>query len=192
MNEPVVRTFLALEIPENIRLQIGRIQDRLKKALGGIRWVRPEGMHLTLKFFGDVSVADITTIENTVRIRTDRAASMTFSLGAPGAFPSALRPRVLWLGIEGDTDRLAELQQCIEADLDAAGFPKEKRPFTPHLTLGRVKSPGEKIFGIDTIMKGMGGPGIHSFHVGELILFKSDLKPTGALYTKLARFPFGG
>lgn len=192
MNEPLVRTFLALEIPEKIRLQIGRIQDRLKKALGGIRWVRPEGMHLTLKFFGDVSAADITTIENTVRIHTDRASSMTFSPGAPGAFPNALRPRVLWLGIEGDTDRLAELQQRIAADLDNAGFPEEKRSFTPHLTLGRVKSPGEKIFGIDTILKDMGSPGIHSFYVDELVLFKSDLKPTGALYTKLARFPFGG
>jgi len=193
MSEPLVRTFLALEIPEEIRLRVGQIQGHLKKALGGIRWVRPEGMHLTLKFFGDVSAADIAAIEKTVSMSTDRMTSMTFSLGALGTFPNATRPRVLWLGIEGDdTIRLAELQQRVETNLEQVGFSKEKRFFTPHLTLGRISSPGKKMLGIDTIMRDMRSPEIHSFRVDELVLFKSELKPTGALYGKLARFSFGG
>ena len=191
MNEQLMRTFLAAELPQEVRRHIGRLQENLKTTLRGVRWVRPEGMHLTLKFFGDVSAADIERIEKTVKTHTEKASLMTFSLGTLGAFPTLARPRVLWLGMEGDKDRLAELQRAIETDLDALGFPKESRSFTPHLTLGRLKLPGRETPGIDSALKHSQAPERQSFSVNELTLLKSDLKPGGAVYTKLAGFPFG-
>jgi 2'-5' RNA ligase len=108
-----------------------------------------------------------------------------------GAFPSVNRPRVLWLGIDGDTDALINLQTEIDAGFQDYGFKKEDRPFKPHLTLARIKEPKGLVGLAETVTKNedyIAG----SFTVSGLTLFKSDLKPTGAIYTKLAHFPFPG
>jgi len=187
-----VRAFLAIELPPDIKDLIEDIKERLMPALKGIRWARPEGMHLTLKFFGDVSQGDVVCISEVVEKNVIDIAPMELNAGLPGGFPSLKRPRVLWLDIGGDTQRLEALQAEIERDLKECGFPGEKRAFKPHLTLGRARSRGGLISGSEDVITETWESGTHRFDVRELILFESELKPGGAVYTRLATFPVGG
>lgn len=187
-----VRTFLAIELPPGIKYLIEGIKERLMPALKGVRWTRPEGMHLTLKFFGDVFQDDVSRISEIVGRNVRDIAPMGLNVGLPGGFPSLKKPRVLWLGIGGDVQRLEVLQAAIERDLEKCGFPGEKRTFKPHLTLGKAWSRVRIISGAETLIGGIEELGVFRFDVRELILFESELKPGGAVYTKLATFPFGG
>ncbi len=187
-----IRTFLAIELPPDIKDMIEGIKERLMPALTGIRWTRPEGMHLTLKFFGYVFQDDVARILEIVGRNVRDIAPMGLNVGLPGGFPSLKKPKVLWLGIGGDTQRLEALQTKIERNLEKCGFPGEKRAFKPHLTLGRARSRGGIISGAEDVITETGEPGTHRFDARELILFESELKPGGAVYTKLATFPFGG
>ena len=191
-DEKTIRAFLAIDPPEEIFREIIKIQERLRKAIqGDIRWVRPEGIHLTLKFFGYVYESDIANISHVVKNNVANMKALMLNVRNLGAFPSVNRPRVLWLGIDGDTDALINLQTEINAGLEGYGFKTEDRPFRPHLTLARIKEPKGLVGLAETVTKNedyIAG----SFTVSDLTLFKSDLKPTGAIYTKLAHFPFPG
>ncbi|MCK4534337.1 MAG: RNA 2',3'-cyclic phosphodiesterase [Syntrophobacterales bacterium] len=187
-----VRIFLAIELPPGIKYLIEGIKEKLMPALKGIRWTRPEGMHLTLKFFGDVSQDDVVRISEVVERNVRDIAPMGLNVGSPGGFPSLKKPRVLWLGIGGDVQRLEVLQAAIERDLEECGFPGEKRSFKPHLTLGRARSHVRIISGAEALIGEIEELGVFRFDARELILFESELKPGGAVYRKLATFPFGG
>ena len=190
-DEKLIRTFLAIELPEEIKVQIGNIQNRLKATVKGVRWTRPEGIHLTLKFFGNVSENDIANISRIVERNTVDVRPLTLNVPTVGAFPNFKRPRVLWLGISGSVERLSDLQKEIENDLESTGFQRENRAFRAHLTLGRVKSPKD-VKGLSEIIKSEESYDAGSFKAYGLTLFKSDLTPQGAIYTKLAYFPFDG
>jgi RNA 2',3'-cyclic 3'-phosphodiesterase len=189
-DEKAIRAFLAVDPPQEIFNGLIKIQERLRKAIqGDIRWVRPEGIHLTLKFFGYVYESDIANISHVVKNNVANMKALMLNVRNLGAFPSVNRPRVLWLGIDGDTDALINLQTEIDAGFQDYGFKKEDRPFKPHLTLARIKEPKGLVGLAETVTKNedyIAG----SFTVSGLTLFKSDLKPTGAIYTKLAHFPF--
>ena len=189
-DEKAIRAFLAIDPPEEIFREIIKIQERLRKAIqGDIRWVRPEGIHLTLKFFGYVYESDIANISRVVRDGVANMKALMLNVRNIGAFPSANRPRVLWLGIDGDTEALINLQTEIDTGFQEYGFKKEDRPFRPHFTLARIKEPKGLVGLAETVKKNedyIAG----SFTVTGLTLFKSDLKPTGAIYTKLAHFHF--
>lgn len=190
-DEKTIRTFLAIELPEEIKTQLRNIQDRLKANVKGIRWTRPEGIHLTLKFFGNVSENDIANISSVVEKKTKDVRPVTLNVETVGAFPNFKRPRVIWIGISGAVEGLSVLQKEIDTDIEALGFQKESRGFRPHLTLGRVKSPKE-VKGLSKITEDGKSYAAGSFIAGGLTLFKSELTPKGAIYTKLAYFPFGG
>jgi RNA 2',3'-cyclic 3'-phosphodiesterase len=185
-----IRAFLAIDPPQEIFSEIIKIQERLKKDLrGDIRWVRPEGIHLTLKFFGYIYDSDVANISDVVKNSIANMKALALNVRKLGAFPSVNRPRVLWLGIDGDTDALINLQTRIDKGLESYGFKKEDRPFRPHLTLARIKEPKGLVGLVETVKKNedyLAG----SFSVCVLTLFKSDLKPAGAIYTKLAHFSF--
>lgn len=185
-----IRAFLAVEIPHHIKSGIRDIQKRLAPRIQDIRWVRPEGIHLTLKFFGNISEEDIPCISRIVEGKTANIIPITLRVHAIGVFPQPDRPRVLWMGLNGDTDRLSTLQSDIESALLECGCQRENRRFTPHLTLGRVKSQKKMFTETRDIMDERAKYGVGQFEARGLTLFKSELKPEGALYSKLAYYPF--
>jgi 2'-5' RNA ligase len=191
-DEKSIRAFLAVDPPQEVLNEIVRIQDRLKKVVqGDIRWVRSGGIHLTLKFFGNISESDSTNISRVIKNNIVNIKPFTLNTRRVGAFPDVKRPRVLWLGMDGDTDILISLQRGIDGGLQDCGFKKEDRPFRPHLTLARIKEP-KGLIGLAKIIEKSEDYTAGSFIVGGLNLFKSNLTSQGAVYTKLAYFQFAG
>ena len=135
----LVRTFVALELPGVVGQTLADTIERLKGAAGGVRWVRPEGIHLTLKFLGDVEETRIPEIVAAVQQASGGTAPFTLQTSEVGGFPRLERARVLWVGLEGDLETLAGLQMEVEGALGTLGFPPERRRFFPHLTLGRAR-----------------------------------------------------
>ncbi|HRT71571.1 MAG TPA: RNA 2',3'-cyclic phosphodiesterase, partial [Syntrophales bacterium] len=148
-----VRSFLAIDLPEEVKAGLGRISESLKRRVGGVRWTKPEGIHLTLKFFGDISGEEIARISMVAGSAAGVTAPFQLTVEGLGVFPGLKRPRVLWVGVGGRLDILARLQGGIESALEAQGFKKEGRGFKPHLTLGRFRSPGE-VSGIERVFAG--------------------------------------
>lgn len=191
-DEKSIRAFLAVDPPQEVLNEIVRIQDRLKKVVhGDIRWVRSGGIHLTLKFFGNISESDSANIFRVIKNNIVNIKPFTLNTRRVGAFPDVKRPRVLWLGMDGDTDILISLQRGIDGGLQDCGFKKEDRPFRPHLTLARIKEP-KGLIGLAKIIEKSEDYTAGSFIVGGLNLFKSNLTSQGAVYTKLAYFQFAG
>ena len=187
-----IRAFLAIDPPTAVLENIQAIQNRLRKSIQGtIRWVRPEGIHLTLKFFGDIAIQDKENISEVVAKRSRTVPPFSLEVRRLGAFPDPTRPRVIWLGITGQLDPLLNLQQDMEEDFLLLGFPKEDRPFRAHLTMGRVKVP-KGIIGLAPAVEAGEKLTAGNFTVGEVGLFRSNLSPQGAIYTKLAAFPLQG
>jgi len=179
-----MRVFIALELPSAIIEAAAAVQRELMKAEAHVGWVRTEGMHLTLKFLGEVSESQLSEIENALESAAGGTGSVKFTVGGLGVFPNPRNPRVVWLGIQPEDDRLFRLQERIDRALAPLGFPPEKRDFRPHLTLGRVKSSHD----LDGLMKAMAVH--HHFSAGEctlaeLHLIQSELKREGAVYTRL-------
>ena len=190
MDEKMIRAFLAIDPPEEILGEIGRIQERLQRLIRGeVRWVRPEAIHLTLKFFGDIPETAVADIAAVVEKAAAAEAPLTFSIGGAGVFPDLRRPRVLWLGMDGDVPRLLRLQKEIEGGLGVAGFPAEERPFRPHLTLARIKSP-RGLTGLERALEKGEKYAAGEFTAAGIGLIRSELTPRGAVYTKLKWFPF--
>jgi 2'-5' RNA ligase len=137
-------------------------------------------------------MADVGRISEVVDKNTRNITHFVLSLKKLGVFPGLGRPRVLWLGTEGDVQRLCDLQKTIDDGLDLCGFQKDERPFKPHLTLGRFKSPLKNISALQEVLERADAFEAGSFDVGSLSLFKSDLRPDGAVYTEISRFPLKG
>jgi 2'-5' RNA ligase len=191
-DERTIRTFLALDPPEEILREIGRVQEWLKKLIrGDVRWVSPEAIHLTLKFFGDIPECDVANISAVAGKAAAEVGPFDLTIGGAGVFPDPHRPRVIWLGMSGDAARLVTFQQGMERALREIGFPGEERPFRPHLTLGRIKTP-KGLIGLTGVLEKGETYTAGRFTASGLGLFKSDLTPRGAIYTRLAGYPFAG
>jgi 2'-5' RNA ligase len=186
-----IRSFLAFELPRDIKHEVFRISGEVKKSGLEAGWVRPGNIHLTVVFMGDVKEQDIPYIISAIDNITIKYEPFGISLGGMGLFPDIRRPRVLWLGLDGEIERLASFRDDLQKPLEVFGIEQEKRPFRPHLTLGRFRRPVKEK---SLLIKMLDEHGDISGPVGkldELILFKSNLKPTGAEYTKLNSWPLG-
>ena len=179
------RAFVAIDLPESVRSALGTVQEALKASKFRVKWVRPESIHLTLKFLGDIDVARTDAIVNAMTLAAKDNTQMALTPHGLGVFPNARRPRVIWAGLGGQLDLLKNLQQTLEAQLAELGFPRESRPFKGHLTLGRVKGkiPAERL---QTALGKLENFEFESFEVNRIILFKSQLQSSGAVYTKVA------
>ena len=179
-----IRTFIAFEIPEHVLSAIGKIQGVLKSYRFNIKWVRPESIHLTLKFLGNIDSAAVEPIESVLRATVEPFAPISIQAKGLGVFPGLKRPRVIWIGITGQIDRLIGLQRNLDKNLNEIGFSQDKRPFKGHLTLGRAKGRIDARR-MQSVLTKYNEFEAEPFTVGSLILYKSDLHPTGAVYTKL-------
>jgi 2'-5' RNA ligase len=147
-------------------------------------WVKPQNIHLTLKFLGDIKTGDIDDVGSAMKAAAEGWAPFALTAGGIGFFPGIKQPRVIWVGVGGQIQPLFALQRNLEDRLAAAGFPKDKRSFKGHLTLGRLRDrPDPAVIG--RILQSYSDFGKAEFAVHRIVLFKSDLKPSGAVYSHL-------
>jgi 2'-5' RNA ligase len=185
----VIRSFIAIDLTPDVRRGLGVAQQKLREALVGesIRWVRPEGIHLTLKFLGDQPPDRIERIGEELSRWAQGGSPLDLEIGNAGAFPDLARPRVLWVGVHEPSGRLVGSVDRLEKGLETLGIRKEDRPFRPHLTLARVKdrlTPD----GLETLrgqLERLAGERIGEQRAEAVTLLRSDLRPSGAVYTVL-------
>jgi 2'-5' RNA ligase len=183
-----IRTFIAIELPLYIIAEIADLQIKLMQSGLKVRWVKPENVHLTLKFLGDIPASAVEPVGQAMARSTAHHSPFRLSLGTLGCFPHLRRPRVIWLGVAGQTDGLCRLHQKLENSLMKLGFKKDSRPFKGHLTLARVKKKPLRPTLAD-VLSIQPSPSPLKFDVQTIALFQSRLKPTGAVYTKLVHLP---
>jgi len=179
-----VRSFIAFELPAAVISLLGNVQQKLKALRLKARWVRPQNIHLTLKFLGNIDSADIEKIGRTMVDAAGDSAPFTLTIGGIGFFPGIKRPRVIWVGLDGAKPALFNLQRNLADRLAIAGFPKEERTFKAHLTLGRIRQAVNPNI-IDQAIQNYSDLGNLKFTANRIILIKSDLKPSGAVYSHL-------
>ena len=195
----MIRAFLAVELSQSLRTELATVQQELKRSLeekmqGGTRisWAQPASIHLTLKFLGDMDEQVIDPLRAALEETIGSQVAVTVPLERLGAFPFPQAPRVLWVGPlekwEKGTDakRVAEIHDAIEQVCEGLHFLRETRPFSPHLTLARIKM-GERHVGAALAKSGMLDfpVVVGSFAIESVVLMQSELKPTGSVYTKL-------
>ena len=181
-----MRTFIAIEIPEEIKKEMAKVQDELKRSGADAGWTRPEGIHLTLKFLGEVPEAKIEEIKNALVQAAEATSRFRLKITGAGAFPNPKNPRVVWLGVSGDIDKLSALQGSVEESMTAMGFDREERAFSPHLTLARIKYLRPR-YSWQTAIDSIKDIKLAEFDVDHVSLMKSDIKPSGAVYTEIGR-----
>ena len=186
-----IRTFIAVKLPETVLAAIAGVQERLAAHGFNVRWVTTGNIHLTLKFLGEVDEDELDGIAAVLTEAVHGFAPLRLAAAGVGVFPSANRARVIWVGLSGQLSQLAALQRSIEDRLATIGYPHEKRPFTGHLTLGRVKGP-IAAFRLTAAMDAFRDFASETFEVDRVVLFKSDLRPTGAMYTELRQVTLPG
>ena len=189
-----VRSFVAIELPEGLKDELVRLSERLKSGShSGVRWVDPRGIHLTLKFLGDVAVGRLDDINAALTEAARGVSPFRLEVGGLGVFPNPRRVRVAWVGVSGDTDKLQQLQQQVESNLAALGFTAESRRFTPHLTLARVRdqvSPAERQrFG--QVIESTDFKAMHKIEVDTVYLIRSQLTRQGAIYSRISSVGLG-
>jgi 2'-5' RNA ligase len=187
----LIRSFLAIELPKVILKKIEEIQGDLKSSHADVRWVSPEKIHLTLKFFGNIEEARIEPIIKAIENSVHNTQVFSLRVTGTGAFPHWKNLRVIWMGLIDEKGILIPFQKQLETELEKIGFEPEKRAFQPHLTLGRVNSSRGKEE-LSRRMERYREENFGEISVERVILFKSDLKPTGAIYTSLGEVKLGG
>ena len=183
-----IRCFVALNLPSELKGRLAELEARLKEARADVSWVKPENVHLTLKFLGGVEEVRIPFVKRAIQEGLRGEGPLVLSLASLGVFPNPRSPRVVWVGVEGDTDRLQKLQERLEQALGEVGFPREARSFSPHTTLGRMRSRQ----GAASLMELVGHLGEYkagSMKAESIELMRSLLHPAGAIYTILESFP---
>lgn len=184
-----LRFFIAIEIPPAVRSALGKIQQELQESGADIRWVKPENIHLTLKFLGDIKQDRLTGIIEGIRDVCRECGRLRFKVRGLGVFPRRGSPRVLWADVHAD-GMLIRLQKSIEEALSREGFEVEKRGYSPHLTIGRFRSSRQKDRLLD-LMAHFADRILCVIEVTSVSLMKSDLRPSGAEYTRVAEVPLG-
>jgi len=188
-NPEQVRSFIAIELPEEAKKGLARLRKELERdEQRFVKWVDPGGIHLTLKFLGNIPSRRITEITEAIKEAAGGISPFHLEISGLGAFPSLRQARVFWVGVGGEMDKLARLQQNIDSALAALGFVKEERPFVPHLTLARIREgaspPERRSFG--ELVGSTTFEDKYPVEVEAVRLMRSQLTPAGAIYTCLS------
>jgi 2'-5' RNA ligase len=193
-----VRIFIGIDLDSEVRLRIARFLEGVAGFAPDARWVRPESLHITLKFIGEQTPEQVAAI--TERLRRIEGSAFQIRCGGYGFFPTAKAPRVFWIGIQAGP-QLAELAERIDMATTALGIPRENRPYSPHLTLARAggrsgspkwrkdDGPNAIFAALEKRLAAMGEVDLGTMTAHEFILYQSELSPGGSKYTRLQRFP---
>jgi 2'-5' RNA ligase len=186
----LIRTFVCIEIPESIKQRLEDLERQLRGVDAQVSWVRPSNVHLTLKFLGGVPKERIDGVSAAAQRAAQGTGAFEVEVGGTGCFPSGRNPRVLWIGLTAVPDQLVRLHANLEAEFGSLGFEREHRRFAPHLTIGRLRSPRN---GAELAQKLMDtGFQPEGFVAHELIVMRSEPKPTGSVYTPISIIPLSG
>lgn len=182
-----MRTFIAIELPPEIKDFLSQIQERLKKSGADVKWVAPENIHLTLKFLGETNEKKIDRISEIMQEVARDKSAFSIRLSSLGAFPKINSPRVIWVGVDQGGSESKEIAAELEEKIAKVGIPKEDRPFSSHITIGRTRSN----LNLEKLVQELNNVGkdfreeIPEFRVGNLTFFKSTLTPKGPIYNPL-------
>jgi RNA 2',3'-cyclic 3'-phosphodiesterase len=183
----MTRTFIALEMNEAQQHHLAEVIRRMAKKLPGVRWVNPAGIHLTLAFLGELTDEQLGGVKHAVESAARQSKPLSYRLSRLGSFGSPRQPRVIWMGIDEPTGALSHLHRVLNRELDRRGFEVDKRPFSPHLTLARVRDPlsADELQQLQTILAGRQEDLVatDSYVVEHLYVMKSELSRDGAQYT---------
>ncbi|MDD5408560.1 MAG: RNA 2',3'-cyclic phosphodiesterase [Candidatus Omnitrophica bacterium] len=184
-----MRAFIAIEIPDEIKDSLSRIQEKLKAEPFKVSWVKPQNLHLTLKFLGDISLGQLSETKQIISGIT-KTSGFGIKLNTLGVFPDMAEARIIWVGDDQPPLELKELAEQLEIRLSVSGIPRQQRPFNAHITIGRIKnrlllSDLQKV--TDKIKKDMEGTS-WKFNCSKVTLFESKLGPGGPTYTVLDQF----
>lgn len=179
----MIRTFICIDIPQEVKQKMGAVQAEMKKHGRGVRWSNSNGIHLTLKFLGDIENEKVQQVIHQAEKACAGFSPFEISVQDTGAFPNFKRPRVFWIGVDEPSGLMLQLHGAIDNSLASIGFEKEQRRFSPHLTLGRVKS-DDGLKDVSRALEDMTFEPMH-FLARHVVLMKSELRPGGAVYTPL-------
>jgi len=192
----MTRTFIALELNSALQRHLAGVIDQMARALPGVRWVDPAGIHLTLAFPGELTDEQLAAAQEATRDAAGQCVSFSYRLSRLNIFGTPQQPRVIWMGIAERSGMLQRVHQTLNAELLKRGFEVETRPFSPHFTLARVKAPlslEEQRHLRDLLTGALQGISTSQvFSAGQLVVVKSELLPTGSRYTVLDSFKLQG
>ena len=184
-----VRSFIAIELPDELKAGLSRLHAQLKAGESpGVKWVDPGSIHLTLKFLGNVAIDRTGEITRAVEAAAQGISPFELKVKELGAFPNLRRVQVVWVGISGEIDKLSQLQQQIESNLARLGFAPESRPFAPHLTLARLRDRAslDERQRLGQLIAGTRFEEAYTFKVDAISLMKSQLTREGAIYSRIS------
>ena len=185
----LIRCFIAIEIPDELKARIEKYISSLKQISPKIKWIKSTNLHITLKFLGEIQQDLLKQVQNELHDVTKIVNPFSMSVKNTGFFPNQFKPKVVWLGLQNDTkNSVFKLHEWIDNKLEPIGFKREKRRFSPHLTIGRIKFPDN----IQELTKYINQYEFEScqFNVDQVVLMKSELKPFGAIYSKIKIYNF--
>ena len=180
-----IRAFIAVRIPDSVRVQIGGVQQQLKRELRDVSWTRPDAMHLTLQFLGNVESARLLELETALRGASRSVSPFDLAVGRTGSFGD----RVIWVGVELGEKSLQNLAESVRQTAQPFAEREEARDFNGHVTLGRLRRPNRRI---ENALRQVLAPSFPKWTVREFELIRSELSPQGSRYTTLATIPLGG
>jgi len=184
-----IRTFIAIELSDLLKARLNELEEGLKEQAPprAVRWVRPEGIHLTLKFLGQTPVGEIEPIVKALALACASFSPFLCTVGGLGCFPNLRRPRVIWVAVEEPMGAISRLQEAVERACAELGFGRESRAFHPHLTLGRLRdrASAQERRAVGELIQGTEAPCVGTLTAKMISLIRSDLRPTGAVYTTL-------
>lgn len=188
-----IRAFIAIELNAQLQSQLAEIIRQLKSPqTAAVRWVAAQNIHLTLKFLGEISTANLQMLTSRLQAEAQRHAPFEITVGGLGAFPNPRRPRVVWVGMQAPP-ALTSLQHGVENETNRLGYTPEDKPFSPHLTIGRVTNNADpaEVQQVAAALGKMTVGELGSVRVDAITLFRSDLQPTGAVYTVVYKAAMG-
>lgn len=183
-----LRCFLAITLPPEVRARLAGLQDSLRGQVAGARWVSPDDLHVTLRFYGELEPVGLDALVPALAQAVGGSGAITIGLRGLGAFPAPGRARVLWVGVDEGDEALRGLHRRVEDASRALGLAPEERPYHPHVTLARLREPASVV----EVARRLDGTPWGRWTAGEVVLFQSRLTPRGPVYTPLARFALQG